>query len=169
MPHNTATGELVVEGLCKDFGAARVLDHAGLRAPAGAFVAPERCRIGMVFQDGALVPHLTVAGNVGYGLSRSEGRAARVAEALALVDLDGFGDRLPASLSGGQAQRVALARALVTRPLVLLLDEPFSNQDTVLRVQIRAEVRRLLADLGSRPCSLPTTRPRRPWSAIRWR
>ncbi|MDP9207349.1 MAG: ABC transporter ATP-binding protein, partial [Actinomycetota bacterium] len=123
------------------------LDGRDLSAP-GAFVAPERRRIGMVFQDGALFPHLTVAGNVGYGLSRSERRGARVAEALALVDLAGFGDRLPASLSGGQAQRVALARALVTRPSVLLLDEPFSNLDTILRVQIRAEVQRLLADLG---------------------
>jgi iron(III) transport system ATP-binding protein len=190
MPQSAATGELVVEGLCKAFGAAQVLDHAGLRAPAGkvvallgpsgcgkttllrciaglerpdagqvrldgrdlsardAFVAPERRRIGMVFQDGALFPHLTVAGNVGYGLSRSERRGPRVEEALALVDLAGFGDRLPASLSGGQAQRVALARALVTRPSVLLLDEPFSNLDTSLRVQIRAEVQRLLADLG---------------------
>ena len=102
----------------------------------------------MVFQDGALFPHLSVTGNVGYGLSRSERRGRRVDEALALVDLAGFGDRMPASLSGGQAQRVALARALVTRPAVLLLDEPFSNLDTVLRVQIRAEVQRLLAGLG---------------------
>jgi iron(III) transport system ATP-binding protein len=123
------------------------LDGRDLSAPA-AFVAPERRRIGMVFQDGALFPHLTVAGNVGYGLSREERRGTRVEEALALVDLAGFGDRLPASLSGGQAQRVALARALVTRPSVLLLDEPFSNLDTSLRVQIRAEVQRLLADLG---------------------
>ena len=123
------------------------LDGRDLSAPA-AFVAPERRRIGMVFQDGALFPHLTVAGNVGYGLSRAERRGTRVEEALVLVDLAGFGDRLPASLSGGQAQRVALARALVTRPSVLLLDEPFSNLDTSLRVQIRAEVQRLLADLG---------------------
>jgi iron(III) transport system ATP-binding protein len=111
-------------------------------------VPPERRRIGMVFQDGALFPHLSVTGNVGYGLSRAERRGQRVEQALALVDLAGFGDRLPASLSGGQAQRVALARALVTHPSVLLLDEPFSNLDTILRVQIRAEVQRLLADLG---------------------
>jgi iron(III) transport system ATP-binding protein len=190
MPHSAATGALAVEGLCKAFGAAPVLDRVGLRAPAGrvvallgpsgggkttllrciaglerpdagqvrlddrplsgpaVFVAPERRRIGMVFQDGALFPHLTVAGNVGYGLPRSQRRGGRVEEALALVDLAGFGDRTPAGLSGGQAQRVALARALVTRPSVLLLDEPFSNLDTVLRVQIRAEVQRLLAALG---------------------
>jgi iron(III) transport system ATP-binding protein len=123
------------------------LDGRRLSAP-GTFVPPERRRIGMVFQDGALFPHLSVAGNVGYGLSREERRGVRVGEALALVDLAGFGDRLPASLSGGQAQRVALARALVTRPSVLLLDEPFSNLDTTLRVQIRAQVQRLLADLG---------------------
>jgi iron(III) transport system ATP-binding protein len=123
------------------------LDGRALCAP-GVFVPPERRRIGMVFQDGALFPHLTVAGNVGYGLSRAERRDGRVEQALDLVDLAGFGGRTPASLSGGQAQRVALARALVTRPSVLLLDEPFSNLDTVLRVQIRGEVQRLLADLG---------------------
>jgi iron(III) transport system ATP-binding protein len=131
------------------------LDDRVLCAP-GVFVPPERRRIGMVFQDGALFPHLSVAGNVGYGLSRAqrrrgwpaEGQPGRVEEALALVDLAGFGERMPASLSGGQQQRVALARALVTRPEVLLLDEPFSNLDTVLRVQIRGEVQRLLAGVG---------------------
>ena len=114
----------------------------------GEHVPPERRRIGMVFQDGALFPHLSVAGNVAYGLRREERQGGRVEEALALVDLAGFGGRAPASLSGGQQQRVALARALVTRPTALLLDEPFSNLDTLLRVQIRAEVQRLLADLG---------------------
>jgi iron(III) transport system ATP-binding protein len=114
----------------------------------GEHVPPERRRIGMVFQDGALFPHLSVAGNVAYGLRREERHGGRVEEALALVDLAGFGQRAPASLSGGQQQRVALARALVTRPTALLLDEPFSNLDTLLRVQIRAEVQRLLADLG---------------------
>src|SRR5919108_626478 len=114
----------------------------------GAHVPPERRRIGMVFQDGALFPHLSVAGNVAYGLRREERRNGRVEEALALVDLAGLGERAPASLSGGQQQRVALARALVTHPTALLLDEPFSNLDTLLRVQIRAEVQRLLADLG---------------------
>jgi iron(III) transport system ATP-binding protein len=114
----------------------------------GEHVPPERRRIGMVFQDGALFPHLSVAGNVAYGLRREERQGGRVEEALALVDLAGFGQRAPASLSGGQQQRVALARALVTRPTALLLDEPFSNLDTLLRVQIRAEVQRLLADLG---------------------
>jgi iron(III) transport system ATP-binding protein len=123
------------------------LDGRPLCGPE-VFVPPERRRIGMVFQDGALFPHLSVAGNVGYGLRREQRRNGRVDEALALVDLEGFGPRAPGSLSGGQQQRVALARALVTHPSVLLLDEPFSNLDTILRVQIRGEVRRLLRDLG---------------------
>jgi iron(III) transport system ATP-binding protein len=129
-----------------DAGEVRLDDR--LLCGDGVFVPPERRRIGMVFQDGALFPHLSVAGNVGYGLSRQQRRDGRVEQALELVDLAGFGGRAPASLSGGQAQRVALARALVTRPAVLLLDEPFSNLDTILRVQIRGEVQRLLADLG---------------------
>jgi iron(III) transport system ATP-binding protein len=144
-----------IAGLERPGGGEVHLDGRPLCGP-GVFVAPERRRIGMVFQDGALFPHLSVAGNVGYGLGgqrrrrrrAADGRPGTVEEALALVDLAGFGDRTPASLSGGQAQRVALARALVTRPSVLLLDEPFSNLDTILRVQIRAEVQRLLADLG---------------------
>jgi iron(III) transport system ATP-binding protein len=114
----------------------------------GAFVPPERRRVGMVFQDWALFPHLTVARNVAYGLSRDERRSGAVDEVLAMVGLDGLGARSPATLSGGQKQRVALARALAPRPSVLLLDEPFSNLDTALRAQVRAEVHRLLRDLG---------------------
>ncbi len=117
-------------------------------AGAGAFIPPERRRIGMVFQDWALFPHLTVARNVGFGLDRSERRTGRIEEALALVELAGLAERLPATLSGGQQQRVALARALATRPAALLLDEPFSNLDATLRVTIRAEVQRLLRDLS---------------------
>ena len=111
-------------------------------------VPPERRRIGMVFQDWALFPHLSVGANVGYGLSRDERRSGRVEESLALVGLAGFADRTPATLSGGQQQRVALARALAPRPRAILLDEPFSNLDTALRVQVRTEVHALLADLG---------------------
>jgi len=110
-------------------------------------VAPEKRRVGMVFQDWALFPHMTVAQNVGYGLPRGERAGARVDEALAMVGLSGLGGRSPGTLSGGQQQRVALARALAPRPSVLLLDEPFSNLDTALRVQVRSEVARLLADL----------------------
>lgn len=115
---------------------------------ATEFVPPERRRIGMVFQDWALFPHLTVARNVAYGVSKVDDRDARVDDALDMVGLAGMGDRLPGTLSGGQQQRVALARALAPHPSVLLLDEPFSNLDTALRVQVRSEVHALLADLG---------------------
>jgi iron(III) transport system ATP-binding protein len=115
---------------------------------AAVHVAPERRQVGMVFQDWALFPHLTVAKNVAYGLSRDTDKAARVREALAMVELDGLDDRLPSTLSGGQQQRVALARAIAPQPDVLLLDEPFSNLDTALRVQVRGDLHRLLVDLG---------------------
>jgi iron(III) transport system ATP-binding protein len=109
---------------------------------------PEHRRIGMVFQDWALFPHLNVARNVGFGLTRTERRSGRVLEALELVGLVDFADRMPGTLSGGQQQRVALARALANRPAAVLLDEPFSNLDATLRVQIRMDVQRLLRDLG---------------------
>jgi iron(III) transport system ATP-binding protein len=110
-------------------------------------VAPEKRRVGMVFQDWALFPHLTVARNVGYGVPKGADRARLVEEALDMVGLGGLGHRVPGTLSGGQQQRVALARALAPRPAVLLLDEPFSNLDTTLRVQVRSEVHRLLREL----------------------
>jgi iron(III) transport system ATP-binding protein len=114
----------------------------------GVHVAPERRRVGMVFQDWALFPHLTVEKNVAYGLSTEEITAGRSREALAMVGLDEFGDRYPHDLSGGQAQRVAVARALAPRPRVLLLDEPFSNLDTEFRIKLRAEVASLMRDVG---------------------
>jgi iron(III) transport system ATP-binding protein len=131
-----------------DSGEVRVGDRM-LSAP-GAFTAPERRRIGMVFQDAALFPHLSVGRNVAYGLPRRDpGRAARVADALALVGLSGFQQRMPSTLSGGQLQRVALARALAPRPSVILLDEPFSNLDAPLRAELRREVRRVLAAIDA--------------------
>ena len=114
---------------------------------AATFVPPERRKIGMVFQGGALFPHMTVAQNVAYGLPNDGDRDARVASALAMVDLPDLGDRMPDSLSGGQAQRVALARALAPQPEVLLLDEPFASLDSELRIKVRAEVATLLREL----------------------
>jgi ABC-type Fe3+/spermidine/putrescine transport system ATPase subunit len=108
--------------------------------------------IGMVFQNYAVFPNLTVAGNVAYGLkARKVGGSEltrRVDEALALVQLAGYGERWPHQLSGGQLQRVAIARALVIRPQVLLFDEPLSNLDARLRVSMRAEIRELQKSLG---------------------
>jgi len=113
---------------------------------------PHRRNTGMVFQNYAVFPNLTVAGNVAYGLrARGVAPAAiveRVARALALVRLDGFGERWPHQLSGGQLQRVAIARALVIEPEVLLLDEPLSNLDAKLRVEMRGEIRQLQQALG---------------------
>ncbi|MEZ5411541.1 MAG: ABC transporter ATP-binding protein [Acidimicrobiales bacterium] len=117
---------------------------------SGAWVKPEHRRVGMVFQDGALFPHLSVAANIAFGLRSHPRRevAARVEEALALVDLAGYGSRLPHTLSGGQRQRVALARSLAPSPAVLLLDEPFSALDAALRVQVRSEVGRILREIA---------------------
>lgn len=120
-----------------------------LVAGAGRHDPPERRRIGMVFQDYALFPHLSVARNVAFGLERGRDVRRRVDEALELVGLDGFGHRMPQDLSGGQQQRVALARALAPKPRILLLDEPFSNLDPELRVSVRGEVRDILREAGA--------------------
>jgi iron(III) transport system ATP-binding protein len=111
-------------------------------------LAPEERRIGMVFQESALFPHLDVAGNVGFGLPR-RGRETRVAELVALVGLAGLQRRMPHELSGGQQQRVALARALAPDPALILLDEPFSSLDATLRSQLRGEVRDILRTAGA--------------------
>ena len=105
----------------------------------GIWVAPERRTIGMVFQDYALFPHLTVEKNVGFGVPRL-GRAERVNDVLALVGLHGLAKRHPGELSGGQQQRVALARALAPKPGLVLLDEPWSSVDPMLRESVRDEI-----------------------------
>lgn len=109
-------------------------------AGPGVDVPAERRRVGVVPQEGALFPHLDVAGNVGFGLPRGPARAARVEEVLELVGLPGMQRAKPSQLSGGQQHRVALARALAPDPSLVLLDEPFSSLDAGLRAQVRDEV-----------------------------
>lgn len=115
----------------------------------GVNLPPEKRRVGMVFQDYALFPHLTVGENVAYGVKRGVEQAARVSEILALVGLTGQESRMPHKLSGGQQQRVALARALAPKPDVLLMDEPFSNLDAALRIRVREEIREILKSNGA--------------------
>lgn len=115
-------------------------------------VSPEKRQIGMVFQDLALWPHLTVRGNLEFGL-KAQGvpgpqRRQRIAAVLQLARMDSYVDAKPAQLSGGEQQRVALARALVLRPQVLLMDEPLSSLDHELSVALRQEILRLHGDLG---------------------
>ena len=110
---------------------------------------PEQRRIGMVFQDHALFPHLTVAANVAFGLRGQPGAALRVQQMLDTVGLGAAGGRYPHQLSGGQQQRVALARALAPSPRLLLLDEPFSNLDIELRERLGTELRALLRAAGT--------------------
>ncbi|WP_313696065.1 ABC transporter ATP-binding protein [Halorarum halobium] len=116
-------------------------------------VPPEARGVGVVFQNYALFPHMTVAENVAYGLRFSDppggvGRDERVADLLDMVDLSGFGDRDPSTLSGGQRQRVSLARALAPGPRLLLLDEPMSALDARLRERLRVQVRKIQRELG---------------------
>jgi iron(III) transport system ATP-binding protein len=134
---SVTAGRIVLDG--------RELSGGGHTAP------PETRQVGVVFQDYALFPHLSVAGNVGFGLRRMNAAAkrARVAELLELVGLAAQAGKYPHELSGGQQQRIALARALAPQPDLLLLDEPFSNLDVELRERLALEVRDILKALGT--------------------
>ncbi len=112
------------------------------------FLPPEKRNVGLVFQDNALFPHLTVKKNIEFGIKNLaiQDRKLHFEEILELTNLGDFLDRYPHELSGGQQQRVALARALVCKPNVLLLDEPFSNMDEPLKVKLRAEIKTLITN-----------------------
>ena len=108
------------------------------------FIEPQDRKVGMVFQDYALFPHFTVFDNIAYGISKLSNKKERVEEVLQLVGLEGLGKRYPHELSGGQQQRVALARALAPKPELLILDEPFSNLDIILRNKLREDLLKIL-------------------------
>ena len=115
----------------------------------GRWVPPERRAVGMVFQEGALFPHVTVRQNVGFGLKGRPDADSRARAALDLVGLAELGERYPDELSGGQQQRVGLARALAPSPEIVLLDEPFANLDAALRQRVREEVSAILREAGT--------------------
>ena len=181
-------------GVCKSFGATRVLSDVELTVPAGSITAvlgasgsgkttmlrliagfeqldsgtiaiagqllddgqrsvrPQQRGVGYVPQDGALFPHLTVLGNIGFGLARKD-RERATGRLLELVGLVGLERRYPHELSGGQQQRVALARALAIEPSVVLLDEPFSSLDASLRAELGRDVARILRAAATTACS----------------
>jgi iron(III) transport system ATP-binding protein len=130
----------------ESISAGEILLNGKLISNANFSLPPEQRHIGMVFQDYALFPHLTVAANIGFGLHKMQRpeRASRIAELLQIVGLGDSSSRFPHELSGGQQQRVALARALAPRPALLLLDEPFSNLDVSLRERLSLEIRDIL-------------------------
>ncbi|MCU0351822.1 MAG: ABC transporter ATP-binding protein [Flavobacterium sp.] len=111
------------------------------------WIKPEKRKIGMVFQDYALFPHLNVQENIGFGLDKKANKSQVINDVLALVGLKGYEKRYPHELSGGQQQRVALARAFAPQPAVLLLDEPFSNLDEMLKDQVREELYQIIRQL----------------------
>ncbi len=123
--------------------------HGELVAAKDRWVPPERRRVVMVFQDGALFPHLTVRQNVRYGVRRQPDGDAMVRRVLTMTGLEELAERYPDELSGGQQQRVALARALAPEPRVVLLDEPFAALDAALRHRLRVEVREVLRAVGA--------------------
>jgi len=123
--------------------------HGETVASTASLTPPEKRHIGMVFQDYALFPHLSVGDNIAFGLTDKASTRQRVEELLGIVGLAGHGGKYPHELSGGQQQRVALARALAPRPWLLLLDEPFSNLDVELRERLSLEVRDIIKQTGT--------------------
>ena len=113
------------------------------------FIAPEKRKIGMVFQDYALFPHLTIYENIKYGISKKQNQKQRIKEVLELVGLPDVEDRYPHQLSGGQQQRIALARSLAPSPELLILDEPFSNLDVLLRNQLREDISKIIKETNT--------------------
>ncbi|MEQ7010839.1 ABC transporter ATP-binding protein [Actinopolymorpha sp. B17G11] len=138
----------IIAGFCRPDAGEVLLDGRVVAGPAGV-EPPERRRIGVVPQEGALFPHLSVGRNVAFGLPRGRRRTARVPEMLDLVGLGGYAERMPHELSGGQQQRVALARALAPEPALVLLDEPFAALDSALRATVRSDVRAALHAAGA--------------------
>ena len=139
----------VVAGLHRPVAGTVSFDDRIVDGPGGRHVRAERRRVGIVPQDGALFPHLSVAGNVAFGLAKSADRMDRVFQLLDLVGLPAYGERSPHELSGGEQQRVALARALAPRPDVIVLDEPFAALDAQLRQDVRRDVCAVLRAEGA--------------------
>jgi iron(III) transport system ATP-binding protein len=144
----STTLRIIAGGERQDAG--RVLIDGAVMAEGALFLPPEARSVGLMFQDFAMFPHLTVEGNIGFGLRvPREEKARRVAELLEKVNLAGFGRKHPHELSGGEQQRVALARALAPRPRVMLMDEPFSGLDNRLRDGIRDSTLDVLKEEGT--------------------
>lgn len=139
----------IISGLEKPFEGTIDIDGQSI-VDKNHFVKPEKRGVGMLFQDYALFPHMTVAKNIGYGIDYLSGkeRKSRIKEMLQLVDMEGYGKRYPHELSGGQQQRIALARAIAPEPKILLLDEPFSNLDTQLLEKVREELFEIIRSSG---------------------
>lgn len=130
--------------------AGKVLVSGETVAEPALSIPPEKRPVGLVFQEGALFPHMTVEANIAFGLTGNKSvQQSRIDSLLSTIGLEGYGDRYPHTLSGGQQQRVALARALAPSPAVLLLDEPFANIDSELRKELREETRQTLKASGT--------------------